>query len=99
MTSALDAVPESRHELPEESIWPLLMAIAIGVTFIGAIWRFYMYGVGFALCVIAFAGWGWPRGTKPEDELESKKHRRRVVAEPDAPAASPVALRTEGGTR
>jgi cytochrome c oxidase subunit 1 len=96
VTSALDAVPESRHELPEESIWPLVMAVGIGVTFIGAIFRFYMYGVGFAWCMAAFAGWGWPRGTKPEDELESKKHRRTVVAEPNAPAVTPVALRTEG---
>jgi cytochrome c oxidase subunit 1 len=99
VTSALDAVPESRHELPEESVWPLFMAVAIGVTFIGAVWRFWMYGVGFAVCVIAFAGWGWPRGTKPEDAVVSRKHRRLApapnAARDAAPNAPAGALRPE----
>jgi cytochrome c oxidase subunit 1 len=80
-TTALDAVPDSRHELPEESYWPLAMAIAVGVTFIGAVWRFYMYGVGFALGVIAFAGWAWPRGTKPEDVVRSEREERAARRE------------------
>ena len=86
VTSAHDAVPESRHELPEESIWPLVMAAGVGVTFIGAVFRFWMYGVGFAWCVVAFAGWGWPRGTNPEDVVYSRK-RRRVPNAPNAPNA------------
>jgi cytochrome c oxidase subunit 1 len=94
VSSALDAVPESRHELPEESIWPLLMAIAIGVTFIGAVWRFWAYGVGFAMAMAAFAGWGWPRGTKPEDIVWSRKRSRAAAAPLGAPPASPSVARS-----
>jgi cytochrome c oxidase subunit I+III len=67
VTSALDAVPESRHESPGNSHWPLVMALAVAVMFIGAIFRPWMYAVGFVIGVIAFAGWGWPRGTNPEE--------------------------------
>jgi cytochrome c oxidase subunit I+III len=75
MTTALDAIPDSRHDLPEESYWPLVMALAIGVTFIGAIFTPWAYPVGFAFAVVAFAGWGWPRGDKPEDEVVPGKVR------------------------
>ena len=69
VTTALDAVPDNRHEHPGESYWPLVMAIAMGVTFIGAIWTPWAYVIGFAMSAIAFAGWGWPRGTKPEHQV------------------------------
>jgi cytochrome c oxidase subunit 1 len=94
VTSALDAVPESRHELPEESIWPLLMAVAIGVTFIGAVWRFWAYGVGFAMATIAFAGWAWPRRTRPEDVVWSRRRARPAPAPLGAPPAAPSAARS-----
>ena len=71
ITSALDAEPDSRHEHPGESHWPLVMAIAVGVTFIGAVFTPWAYVVGFAFSAAAFAGWGWPRGTRPEDEIVS----------------------------
>jgi cytochrome c oxidase subunit 1 len=69
VTTALDAEPDNRHEHPGESHWPLVMAIAVGVTFIGAVFTPWAYVVGFAFSAVAFAGWGWPRGTKPEDEI------------------------------
>jgi cytochrome c oxidase subunit 1 len=69
ITTALDAEPDSRHEHPGESHWPLVMAIAVGVTFIGAIFTPWAYVIGFAFSTAAFAGWGWPRGTMPEDEI------------------------------
>jgi cytochrome c oxidase subunit 1 len=67
VTTAIDAEPDNRHEHPSESIWPLAMAVAIAVTFIGAVFTPWAYVVGFALAAIAFAGWAWPRGVKPED--------------------------------
>ena len=69
VTTALDAIPDNRHEYPGNSHWPLAMAIAIGVTFIGAVWTPWAYVFGFALSIIAFAGWAWPRGTNPEDQI------------------------------
>jgi len=85
VTTALDAVPDSRHDLPEESIWPLVMALAIGVTFIGAVFTPWGYVVGFAFSVVAFAGWGWPRGTKPEDQVTRGRLPRGAAPEGQLP--------------
>ena len=67
ITTALDAVPDNRHTHPDESPWPLGMALAIGVTFIGAIFTPWAYVVGFALVTVAFWGWAWPRGGYPDE--------------------------------
>jgi cytochrome c oxidase subunit 1 len=69
VTTAIDAEPDNRHEHPAESIWPLVMAVAIAVTFIGAIFTPWAYVVGFVFAGVAFAGWAWPRGTKPEQQF------------------------------
>jgi cytochrome c oxidase subunit I+III len=69
VTTALDAIPDSRHDLPAESIWPLVMAIAVAVTFIGAIYTPWAYPGGFAIGIVAFAGWAWPRGEHPEEQI------------------------------
>jgi cytochrome c oxidase subunit I+III len=69
ITTALDAIPDNRHEHPGESHWPLVMAIAIGVTFIGAVWTPWAYVIGFLFNMVAFAGWGWPRGTDPDHQI------------------------------
>jgi cytochrome c oxidase subunit 1 len=73
VTTALDAEPDNRHEHPGESHWPLVMALAVGVTFIGAIFTPWAYVVGFALSAIAFAGWGWPHGADPEHQIASRR--------------------------
>ncbi len=67
VTTAIDAEPDNRHEHPSDTIWPFAMAVAIAVTFVGAIFTPWAYVVGFVLAGIAFAGWAWPRGAKPED--------------------------------
>jgi cytochrome c oxidase subunit I len=68
VTTALDAVPDHVHEHPKESIWPLGMALAMAVTFIGAIFSPWAYVIGFVLAGIAFWGWAWPRGTPHADQ-------------------------------
>jgi cytochrome c oxidase subunit 1 len=69
ITTALDAVPDSRHDMPAESIWPFMMAVAVAVTFVVAIYTPWAYPAGFTLGVIAFAGWGWPRGEHPKQQV------------------------------
>jgi cytochrome c oxidase subunit I+III len=65
-TSALDALPDGRHEIPHESYWPLMMGIAMAVTFVGAIFTPWAYVGGFVVAMMAFAGWAWPRGENPD---------------------------------
>jgi cytochrome c oxidase subunit 1 len=68
VTTALDAIPDNRRVHPGDTPWPFYMALAIGVTFIGAIFTPWAYVIGFTLGAAAFAGWAWPRG-RDLDEL------------------------------
>jgi cytochrome c oxidase subunit I len=74
ITSALEAVPDNRHKHPKETISPLLFALAMGVTFIGAIFTPWGYVVGFALATLAFGAWAWPRG-EHDDTVVFRRRR------------------------
>ena len=69
-TTALDAMPDSRHKLPTHTIWPLLTALGVGVTFIVLIFTPWGLVIGSALTLAAFAGWAWPRGTPDVEKVE-----------------------------
>jgi cytochrome c oxidase subunit I+III len=73
-TTALDALPDTRHEIPKETYWPLVMGIAMAITFIGAVYTPWAYVIGFVVTMIAFAGWAWPRGDNPE-RVVTLEHR------------------------
>jgi cytochrome c oxidase subunit I+III len=74
ITSVLDAEPEARHEHPGPSVWPLLAALCIGVTFIMGIFTPWGFVVGPVLLLPALIGWGWPRAVPAEE--------RRLQEEP-----------------
>jgi cytochrome c oxidase subunit 1 len=61
VTTALDARVDHRHRLPEPTIWPLAMAVAVGVMFIGAVFTPWALLWGTLLAFGTFAGWAWPR--------------------------------------
>ncbi|HEX6925427.1 MAG TPA: cytochrome c oxidase subunit I [Longimicrobiaceae bacterium] len=67
VTTVLDAEPDSRHENPGPSIWPLLSALPVGVTFIGGIFTPWAFVIGPALMLPALIGWGWPQAIPPDD--------------------------------
>jgi cytochrome c oxidase subunit 1 len=75
VTSIVDAEPEHRYELPGSSIWPLVVALATGVTLIFGIFTPWSYPLGSALIMLALFGWFWPKdepkqlGTKEEQRL------------------------------
>jgi cytochrome c oxidase subunit 1 len=69
LTTVMDAEPDSRHHHPGPSIWPLMMAVAVGVSFIGAVFTPWGIPAGIVTGFAAFAGWAWPRGPKPEHEI------------------------------
>jgi cytochrome c oxidase subunit I+III len=61
VTTVRDAEPEHRYELPGSSIWPLLMALATGVTIIVSIFTPWGYVIGGGLIFLAGIGWFWPK--------------------------------------
>jgi cytochrome c oxidase subunit 1 len=66
LTSAFDAVPDAHQPSPASSIWPLYLALCMGVLFIGSIVSPYWVLAGIALSGIGLVGWAWPstrRGT------------------------------------
>ena len=73
LTTPLDAQPDSRESHPHDSVWPLAMALAIGVLFITAIFTPLALPIGGALALIAFAGWAWPTSQDVESEKSDEK--------------------------
>jgi cytochrome c oxidase subunit I+III len=67
ITTLMDAIPDSIHTHPDPTVWPLLAAIPIGVTFIAGIFTPWAFVVGPALLLPPLIGWGWPKW-KPEPE-------------------------------
>ena len=73
VTTMLDAEPDSRMLLPEPTIWPLVAALATGVTFITLIFTPWGLPLGAVLITVAFTGWGWP--SSREHELQLREER------------------------
>jgi cytochrome c oxidase subunit I+III len=59
VTTAFDARPDHRHEHPDGSIWPLYLALCMGVVFIGSIFSPWWVLVGLGLSLFGLLGWGW----------------------------------------
>ena len=75
ITTMLDAEPDSRMRLPEPTIWPLVAAIATGITFVALIFTPWGLPLGAVLVSIAFTGWGWPR--RREHRLQVREEQQR----------------------
>jgi len=71
-TTPLDATPEQRILVPKPSIWPLILAIAVGIAFIGSIFNLLFFPIGALLSLVALVGWAWP-GSRHHREV---KHER-----------------------
>jgi cytochrome c oxidase subunit I+III len=74
ITTMLDAEPDSRMRLPEPTIWPLVAAVATGITFVALIFTPWGLPLGAVLVSLAFVGWGWPR--RREHRLQAREERQ-----------------------
>src|SRR5207247_271099 len=61
VTTVIDARIDHRQRHPPASLWPLAAALAVGVTFIGAVFTPWALVWGTFLSLLALAGWTWPR--------------------------------------
>jgi cytochrome c oxidase subunit I+III len=66
-TSTLDALPNRRLLMPEDSLVPLFLALALGLVFVGLLYKSVLLGVGggtgVLLCIVI---WIWPGAEFPE---------------------------------
>ncbi|MDP9369228.1 MAG: cytochrome c oxidase subunit 4 [Chloroflexota bacterium] len=60
-TDVLDAGLDSWIILAGPSIWPLLLAVAVGVIFLGVLISLWFVPIGAVLAYAAALGWLWPR--------------------------------------
>jgi cytochrome c oxidase subunit 1 len=73
VTNTLDAEPDHRDILPGPSIWPLMSALAVGVTFIVSIFTPWGVPLGAVLCAVAFVCWFWPRQDQRREVILEKR--------------------------
>ncbi len=70
-TTLLDGDPEAIIQMPSESIWPVFLAGALLIFFVGALLsQLIVVFVGFVLGLVGVAGWLWP-SVKPVDMQEA----------------------------
>jgi cytochrome c oxidase subunit I+III len=63
-TTIIDAQPEHRYELAEDSIWPFLLAIVTGGTFTTGLFHPAAFPIGMFFAFFILCGWFW-RGNEP----------------------------------
>jgi cytochrome c oxidase subunit 1 len=64
-TTIIDAVPEHRYELALDSIWPLALAIVVGLTMTAVIFTPWAIPFGMFFSMLMLFAWFW-RGNEPE---------------------------------
>jgi cytochrome c oxidase subunit I len=68
VTTIAEARPDIRENTPDDSIWPLITALAVGIAFVASIFTAWAVIWGGALVGACCLGWFWPKGTKEDEE-------------------------------
>ncbi|OFE13551.1 cytochrome c oxidase subunit I [Pseudohongiella acticola] len=61
VTTLLEARAQSVLIMPNPSIWPFLLSLAVGFGFLGFMFEPWLFVVGFALSFFMIVGWLWPK--------------------------------------
>ena len=77
ITTTFDARPDHRHKHPRASIWPFVMALAMGITWIGSIFTPWAILVGLGITLLVMLGWGW--ASSQDIEVERVDTEDRIV--------------------
>src|SRR5690606_29432654 len=59
-TTSLEGESDHIVTLPGPSLWPLALAVALTVSFLGAMASLWFVGVGAVLAFVSLLGWFWP---------------------------------------
>jgi heme/copper-type cytochrome/quinol oxidase subunit 1 len=71
ITTLLDAQPDHRFQLGEDSIWPFLLALVVGLSFTGLIFHPIAFPIGLGASFLVLTGWFW-KGNVPERKSASE---------------------------
>jgi cytochrome c oxidase subunit I len=77
-TTMMEATPEHRYELPADSVWPLLLSVAVCGTLAWVIFNPWAIPIGAGVCYIVLVLWFW-RGNEP---APLKAHREKIQPAP-----------------
>ncbi len=72
ITDLMDAEPDHRQVSPGPTIWPFVLALGVGVTFIVGIFTPWGLPIGVVPCAVALVAWFWPRGDQGHKVLKEK---------------------------
>jgi hypothetical protein len=73
ITTLLDAEPEGLHKQPRDSIWPFLLAVCMGITFISSIFAPWGVLVGIGLGFLPALAWAWPSHPPEPERISSER--------------------------
>jgi len=75
LTTIMEGAPDHHYEFPEDSIWPLVLALVVGGGFTWAIFSPWAIPVSALVTFIVFCFWFW-RGNEPKSlTSQGQKHR------------------------
>ena len=78
VTTTHDALPDHRNLLDGDSIWPPLLALVLGGSFVGLVFHPIAFPVGWVLGFLVLIGWFWPerdpRTPSPDTPAEAHPH-------------------------
>ncbi|HEX3529972.1 MAG TPA: cytochrome c oxidase subunit I [Thermoanaerobaculia bacterium] len=72
ITNLLDAEPDHRQVSPGPTVWPFILSLGVGVTFILGIFTPWGLPIGAVPCAVALIAWFWPRGDQGHPLLKEK---------------------------
>jgi cytochrome c oxidase subunit 1 len=81
LTRVMDAEPDHRYKLPGPSIWPLLVALSAGETFIVGIFTPWSFVIGAVLSLLTLFGWFWSNPKSEGVERETGSENKRLSLE------------------
>ena len=73
VTRVMDAEPDHRTMFPDNSIWPLVAALATAVMFVGSIFSPWAVVWGSVPVAIALTAWFWPTHKDNREHLAREK--------------------------
>jgi cytochrome c oxidase subunit 1 len=80
VTRTLDAEPDHREEMPEDSSWPFILAVTTTIGLAGSIFYAWYFSIGVILTGLAGIGWFWPSEEQVREELREDRHRTEQPA-------------------